>query len=164
LIPHILRHGVEDPPERALAGLPLQTFNAFRLLRFCLGFRTIEEFRWDGKTAQLLNPPWILSHWFSSGFDEPGVTSARMDAALMARKDPDIGSPAWARRLHSGHYPDKGAYSICMHRFDARTVSQTEIQIQSQETTMIYTEGAPCAHGTRSFRMVMRQGDGQTES
>ena len=46
--------------------------------------------------------------------------------------------------FHRSHAPARSAYSTCMHRADAETVSFSWIQVTHQETDFCYTPGAPC--------------------
>ena len=39
---------------------------------------------------------------------------------------------------------DTGAYSTCMHREEAATVSYTEVRVSLHKATMRYTPTAPC--------------------
>lgn len=49
-----------------------------------------------------------------------------------------------SRDFLSSHLPEKGALSPCMHRRDARTVSQTIISVVANSVTMEYKNGQPC--------------------
>ncbi|MER2491369.1 NRDE family protein [Catenovulum sediminis] len=46
--------------------------------------------------------------------------------------------------FHRSHIPQKGMFSVCMHREDAKTVSLTEIEVSTNTTKMTYYNGAPC--------------------
>ena len=49
--------------------------------------------------------------------------------------------------FHAGHRPeapDGDAYSVCMHREDARTVSRTLVVVGPREAVMRYHAGWPC--------------------
>jgi transport and Golgi organization protein 2 len=46
--------------------------------------------------------------------------------------------------FHRSHAPARGAYSTCMHRADAQTVSFSWIQVSRKETDFFYIPGAPC--------------------
>ena len=47
-------------------------------------------------------------------------------------------------QLHRSHTPTASAYSICMHRDDAQTVSFSHIQITQNDIVYSYSNGAPC--------------------
>jgi hypothetical protein len=46
---------------------------------------------------------------------------------------------------HSSHSQKGGAYSVCMHRADAATVSFSRIRVTPEQVEFHYTPGAPCA-------------------
>jgi hypothetical protein len=46
--------------------------------------------------------------------------------------------------LHASHLPERGPFSICMHRPDARTVSFTRIHSGPDEVRLDYHADAPC--------------------
>ncbi len=50
----------------------------------------------------------------------------------------------WLQTLHRAHGLRPGAFSICMHRPDAATVSYTEVQCTGDLTRMRYQQGSPC--------------------
>jgi hypothetical protein len=54
-------------------------------------------------------------------------------------------SLSWLRELHRSHAPERGPFSICMHRPDASTVSYTEIAVRDGRVTMRYKPGPSCA-------------------
>jgi hypothetical protein len=47
--------------------------------------------------------------------------------------------------LHRSHDPERGPYSICMHRPDAGTVSLTRVDVRPGEVAMTYAPGPPCS-------------------
>ena len=64
---------------------------------------------------------------------------------------------AWLRSLHSSHIPDAGAFSVCVHRPDAATVSYTEVECGPRELRMSYLAGNPCEFtGTLSTVTVLK--------
>lgn len=89
----------------------------------------------------------------SSTFRRADVTAAR--EAEFARwgaglGDDERGAAAWipaAEAFHGGHAPgvDGGdAYSVCMHRGDARSVSTTLVAVDAARVRMTYRRGSPC--------------------
>ena len=45
---------------------------------------------------------------------------------------------------HRSHQPQKGPYSVCVHRDDVVTVSLTEVQVSTNKILMRYIDGSPC--------------------
>jgi hypothetical protein len=50
----------------------------------------------------------------------------------------------WLRTLHASHIPEPGAFSVCVHRKDAATVSYTQVHCGDKELRMAYSVGNPC--------------------
>lgn len=46
--------------------------------------------------------------------------------------------------IHKSHEPSRSAFSICMHRDDAKTVSFSHIRVDASSVNFSYTDGAPC--------------------
>ncbi len=97
---------------------------------------------WDGKAVvRSSEPPMPL---VSSSFDREGVEQSRrkefrhkVDAA--GKLDAGVLSG-----FHESHGLGPSAYSPCMHRADAATVSFTRVRVTAGEATMLYTPAAPC--------------------
>ncbi len=47
--------------------------------------------------------------------------------------------------FHRSHEPERGAYSPCMHRDDARTVSLTHVRVTPAAVAVSYADGPPCS-------------------
>ena len=48
---------------------------------------------------------------------------------------------------HRSHTPEKGAFSVCMHREDAQTQSYTHATVGRERISYEYVPGSPCATG-----------------
>ncbi|HEX5085378.1 MAG TPA: hypothetical protein VFY40_25355, partial [Blastocatellia bacterium] len=60
-------------------------------------------------------------------------------------------------KFHSSHFPAASAYSTCMHRDDARTVSFSKVNVSQDGIEFFYHADSPCA-GARAdnrFEIVM---------
>lgn len=133
-----------DAVEARLRELPLDRLRPFRLIGFFPDTETAREWLWDRRQLDRLTHPWRAGIWISSGHDEPGAQVVRERVFQQAQREPGAGSLAWLRRLLRSHLPTAGAYSICMHRTDAVTVSQTEIQVSRGAAHLRYHSGSPC--------------------
>lgn len=149
LIPRLLTADSLHELEAMVAAEDLRQTNPFRIVAADPWAEELREFLWDGADSSLRCPAWQLTHWFSSSFDEHRVTASRAEVARAASRDPGAGSLPWARRLHASHEPQCGAFSICMHRDDAETVSCTEISWHAGAARVAYLPLAPC----RAWRM-----------
>ena len=148
IVPRLLAAANLARATSLLAGLPLKRINPFRLIAVSLSERTVAEWRWNGDCLNLSQKSWARGHWFSSGLDEAGVAKARAKIAMRAH-----GTLPHLRRLHGSHQPERGAFSVCMHRDDAETVSYTEILADRAGARMRHTQGALCKErlGAPSF-------------
>jgi hypothetical protein len=160
VIPELLSaRGVEEASAR-LAALPRERMNPFRLIMVSAPEKRIVEWRAEGGALKLLHLPWARQHWFSSGFDEAGANRWRRIACLREAELSSSDSPGWLRRLHRSHHPTKGAFSICMHRVDACTVSFTELSVNASAAAMVYHAGPACKRGprfTKTLRLTGRK-------
>jgi hypothetical protein len=135
----------------ALANLPLDRINPFRLLGFFPTDQTVVEWRWDLKRVAQLHHLWTTNIWASSGHDEPGAQHTRGKIFGGALRQSSSGDLNWLRRLHRSHGLQRGPHSICMHRNDAATVSYTEISVSRRTAIMRYQAGPPCCSSPQSI-------------
>jgi hypothetical protein len=117
---------------------------------------------WDGVALsgeQLDGPQCIVS----STFETDVVTERRLSAwraFLSEAPRADEGALVSAvQEFQAGHEGDTetgDAYSVCMHRDDARTVSSTLVSVGADEVTMHYQPGWPCEDGPVSITTMPR--------
>jgi Transport and Golgi organisation 2 len=126
-----------------LRKLPVERMNPFRVMTISLQEGLLNEWRSGNEALEFTPLPWARHHWFSSGFDEAKADQVRRKVCLQISDDSlDV---AALRQLHRSHVPTAGAFSICMHRKEAGTVSYTEIQVRKRAASMLYVPGPPCA-------------------
>jgi hypothetical protein len=138
----------------ALNQLPLKRINPFRLVGIFPATKEIVEWRWDLKKITRLNHRWKNRQWISSGFDEPQARRIRSHIFQTALHQKSAGTLAWLRRLHRSHAPGRGAFSTCMHRADACTVSYSEIVVAHHQAAMGHHGGTPCHTRKWSVRQL----------
>jgi len=93
---------------------------------------------WDGSKKTLLFEEADRFMLTSSSFDSEEVRRSREEEYSHVHD----GEGLFA--FHRSHAPARSAYSTCMHRADAETVSFSWIQVSREETDFYYTPGAPC--------------------
>jgi Transport and Golgi organisation 2 len=130
-----------------LRKLPVERMNPFRLTTISLRERALMEWRSGSDALEFISLPWARHHWFSSGFDEAKANQVRRQVCLQI-SDGSLDVTA-LRKLHRSHVPEAGAFSLCMHRKDAGTVSYTEICVRGHTASMYYIAGSPCSHSPR---------------
>lgn len=122
----------------AIRTTDLRAYSPFTLLIFEPNSAP-KRARWDGfdLVVDVPSPPVV-----SSSFQGPEVTRGRIE--LYKRKigaDPTVSS---LRDYHTSHVPERGPYSVCVHREDGGTVSLTEINVTTDAVQMSYVPGPPC--------------------
>jgi hypothetical protein len=137
-----------------LAALPLRRLRPFRLITIIPSERTVTEWCWNLNRLSTHKHPWKSRHWFSSGLDEPKAELERSRVCESAQRQRSIGSLRWLRRLHRSHSPERGPFSICMHRSDAATVSYTEVAVSKQRATMRYKSGPCCSNKAMAIKTI----------
>lgn len=145
VIPSLLGEATPHNVEAGLRAADLRGFLAFRLFGIFPGEKEIREWRWDGKQLEVRWHEWVRNHWFSSSRSDARAEAARRKACEMMWREGIQDAKGWLRGLHASHLPDAGAYSICVHRNDAATVSLTEVQYRGAELAMTYRAGNPCS-------------------
>jgi hypothetical protein len=129
--------------ESHLNELPLKSLRPFRLIALFLAQRQIVEARWNAENLAVLPCAWARGHWFSSSVSDDLAAKERGATCALAASQWPTGRSS-LRRLHRSHAPGAGAFSVCVHRPDALTVSYTEISADSATVTMSYLAGSPC--------------------
>lgn len=96
---------------------------------------------WSGRELrwQTQPPRTLLS---TSSFETESVLKERR--AAYARFLADDDSDEAHRAFHASHDPERSAFSVCMHRDDARTVSYTEVFVDDESVELAYGGDAPC--------------------
>ncbi len=74
-------------------------------------------------------------------------------AKLPATKNSQDGSIGCGACIRS-HLPERGPFSICMHRSDAATVSYMEVAVSGQRATMRYKPGPCCSNGAMMTKTI----------
>ena len=144
IVKALLKARTLDDSYSTLPLLPLNRLPPFRLIAIAPRERAIAEFRWDQDVLLPERKRWTANHWFSSGLDESLAQAKRGEVCLQEWKKPHAGELQWLRQLHKSHLPERGAFSICMHREEAATVSYTEIEIADSFGVMRYHPGPLC--------------------
>jgi hypothetical protein len=134
--PH--RDGVRD----RLDAFHLGRFRPFTLVVFAPG-APAHLLGWDGRELHGETAPESGLVLTSSGHDQAGA--ARIRGALFEAAR--TGGPWTAEELdllHRSHHPERGPFSVCMHRSDAVTVSYTRVVVTPTQVVLSCTAGAPC--------------------
>ncbi|REL30861.1 NRDE family protein [Thalassotalea euphylliae] len=124
-----------------IKALPLARFAPFILCFFPAYLNQhqgkVQQLQWDGQHLTCLPVTMPLT---SSGFNISAVSAARYlhFAELMPQTTQDF------LAYHASHQPQRSAFSVCMHREDAHTVSFSHVQVGEGEQVFNYYQGSPC--------------------
>jgi len=88
----------------------------------------------------------------SSSFDTERVCAARRRE--FARRERSAAASLY--EFHASHFAGPGAYSPCMHRSDAETVSFSWINVTPTEVDFLYTPDAPCRRSPGEHQTLRR--------
>jgi Transport and Golgi organisation 2 len=129
----------------ALKKLPLRKLRPFRLIAIVSAGNQVIECCWNLNRLSIRKHSWESRHWFSSGFDEATAEAERTRVCSALADESAKRDLKWLRRLHRSHAPERGPFSICMHRPTAATVSYTEVVVSGRSVVMRYKDGPPCS-------------------
>lgn len=153
IIPALLAASTVDQVADILTQINLNKYAPFSLLFFSPGKASdggeekIPLFRWNGKALVRED---AASPRISSAINYQAVLEARLSLyRSQIQCLPGEPTPADFYRLHQSHEPEKSAYSVCMHREEAKTVSLSHISV-GKTITFNYIDGSPCESGDRT--------------
>ena len=109
---------------------------------------------WNG--TDLLFPVRAPMPLTSSSFDVEGVAKARVEEFDRCRREADRLNGAVLSSFHASHVTGKTAYSPCMHRPDAETVSFSWLRVDSTAVQFLYAPAAPCRRGPSKSYLLPR--------
>ncbi|MFW6292998.1 MAG: NRDE family protein [Spirochaetota bacterium] len=156
LVVDLASHRSVDSVAQALRDGGLDSYRPFSLFAIALGSRPI-LLRWNGSgSLEQIDPPSPPVASFS--FDSEAVVEAR--TRTYATLVGDHPSPAKLAAYHASHEPEKGPYSVCVHREDGGSRSLTRVVADAREVCLSYREGPPCDEGPISeAALPLRRGE-----
>jgi hypothetical protein len=127
-----------------LGGCDLSRFRPFTLAALA-GERKPLFVEWTGRECLIDSDGQAEIPLTSSSFDTVRVIQARKRhfeelVAASSRIEPSL-----LYRFHTSHAPARGAYSPCMHRDDACTVSFSWIKVTEEAIKFFYYPASPCS-------------------
>lgn len=148
LIPELVTAGDAGALEAALAGLPLERLAPFRLLALWRRHADGAIASWDG--AGELSWERVdadLGLLCSSGLGDARASAERGRTWERFRAERTPWGLDDHRVFHRDHSPERSAWSVCVHRPEARSVSFTEIELAPAGVLLAYRDGSPCEEG-----------------
>jgi hypothetical protein len=143
LIPELISAASIDSIYDRVRRCDLSGFAPFSLAVLEPGRHT-SVIEWDGSHRSILPYAEPLLPLVSSSFDPIGVLNSRraeLDARVQTAGQLTL-DVLFA--LHGSHAQAAGAYSSCMHRPDAETVSFSWIRVMASRVEVCYSAGPPC--------------------
>ena len=113
---------------------------------------------WNGQIVQTRRDPAAQPPIISSSFDESEVgrrRRAEYERIVMGKENPEVDL---LQTYHRSHFPSPSAYSVCMHREEARTQSLTRVDVTAEEARMLYHAGPPCEKALEFEAVIARAG------
>lgn len=149
IVESIMASASQNEVLRKLHDLQLGEWRPFLLLLFQNGKPPV-LCSWNA--TELVVSETVRSPITSSSFDTEAVIQTRK------RYFPGDVSINTLESFHASHIPECGAYSVCMHRPDAETVSFSKIRVLPDAVEFEYCPASPCLrHETAShFLRVSR--------
>lgn len=140
-IPRLCDSGSAREALERLASFDLSQHRPFELVAFdpdgAARAASYDGVRLSTRELTVADRPFV-----SSSFDDAGARRERratFDSLVGAR-----GDVAAVEAFHRSHEPRRGAYSPCMHRDDAQTVSFTAVRVTASRVEMRYQPRSPC--------------------
>jgi len=123
--------------------LDLRPFSPFSLVILEPGRSAILA-RWDGSELVIDSAGDAHMPLTSSFYDADGVRRSRLNEFASRLSPARPLDPALLYWFHSSHGGKPDAYSTCMHRSDAETVSFSWVIVTREAIRFLYSPGAPC--------------------
>jgi len=149
LIPDLLPDAEPERLAAALAGRDLSRLAPFRLLTLWRERETGLVVGWDGRRLEVAETPSGLGLLCSSSLGDERATAARGAVWEAARGSTEPFDLAAHRAFHRDHSPAPSAWSVCMHRDDARSISFSEVELRADGVRLAYHDAPPCEPGER---------------
>jgi len=113
---------------------------------------------WNGQSVQARRDPDAKPPVVSSSFDESEVgrrRRAEFERIVMGKENPEVDL---LLAYHRSHFPSPSAYSVCMHREEASTLSLTRVDVTAEEARMLYHAGPPGEEAPEYEAVIARAG------
>jgi uncharacterized protein with NRDE domain len=92
----------------------------------------------------------------SSSYDSAGVRRSRLNELARRVAEAHSFDPAVLYRFHASHGAAPDAYSTCMHRDDAETVSFSWVAVSGDSIRFLYSPGALCQSKLSAQQILVR--------
>lgn len=121
----------------------LKAYRPFDLVALSLSGHSC-QLSWNGDQLGIINNPQIPLT--SSSFQTEAVISSRLQQ-FHQNTDTNKLESEQLKKYHASHIPERGAFSVCMHRDNGQTVSFSHISVNEIQANFDYFDGSPCSAG-----------------
>jgi hypothetical protein len=144
LIPSLIGATGGESFVRGLAAVDLPRFAPFRMVALWRHLDDGVVAAWDGDRLELEQVDAGAGLLCSSGLGDERAAAARTEVWNRLRAAAPEATPELHRRFHRDHFPEPSAWSVCVHRPEAATVSFSEVELSAERVAMRYRPGPPC--------------------
>jgi len=155
LVTSLLDAAGTDEVERRLRARALDVFRSFALIALEPS-RDLLRATWDGERLELERLADGRQPISSSSRDPEGAERNRRAVWSRLAGAGRLPGSAELAAFHASHEPEPGAWSPCMHREDAETVSFTRISVDGDGIALAYRAGATCGGAPFETRHLAR--------
>lgn len=143
LVTSLAGAGSADEVRERLLSLRLDPYRAFLLTAFEPdGLPRLA--RWNGRRLKFEEAGESALPLVSSSFATDEVRTSRAELYRRLSRESDADPVERHLAFHESHLPARGAYSPCMHRPDASTVSFSWVRVGREEVEFRYSPRSPC--------------------
>jgi uncharacterized protein with NRDE domain len=152
-----------DCPSRAdtrtrVEGMDLRHYRPFTLAALEPG-RPALLIHWTGRRRLSVNDGEPEMPLLSSSYDSSGVFSSRRQIFNSLLAASGRVSAEMLDLFHASHFPSASAYSPCMHRADASTVSFSRVRVSRDKIEFLYRPGSPCNVDNQAIHLEIRMAE-----
>ena len=109
---------------------------------------------WNGQDKAIIPYADAYMPLTSSAVDPEGVRLRRQKEFQSSHKSPESLNSRMLLNFHRSHGAGADAYSTCMHRADAETVSFSWVKVMHSEAKFFYSLAAPCRRAPGETRTL----------
>lgn len=111
---------------------------------------------WTGSEFSIVSNVDYLVPLTSTSLTEPGIAVERRRQFVAIAASQGLTEDS-LDDYHRSHLPTRGAYSVCMHRDGAATVSLSKVSVTEGEILFAYESGSPCeSTSVTTVRLISR--------
>jgi hypothetical protein len=99
---------------------------------------------WTGRDCIVENNAEAQMPLTSSSLSNPTPIETRRNHFQEMTRERERVDAELLHQFHTSHVPERGPYSVCMHRDDAATVSLSGVTVTGDSIGFIYQPGSPC--------------------